>query len=397
MLTPRPFPVRPNWREPFTVTYAFDTEILLSENGKEQRRGWRDTPRKQIGFMTSAITLQRFRSLKGFMAKTQGQVVLVPDIPRATKSLGQSDIFSYDMHVYAPAPSWLKAGATVVLIADERVESRTVEAVSGTTITFEEMNSAAWPSDIRVAPGVQVRVPDEVHASFLTRGIAEGAWTFNAEPCTEFEAFDDEPEELWNGREVFIRSCNWVNAQDLGFMHTTQTVDYGFGKTATFLEIKYGSETRTADYLLTTYAEAESIIAFYRRVRGRLGEFYVPTDERDIEVTSTINTGATSITVPGTQLAEDYGESTVFKAISIKMRDGRRFYRKVENVTVVGGNSRVVLEIGFPYAVTPDTVDVISWMPLCRLAADELIVVWQTNSVATIRMNFTTLEDETPE
>lgn len=397
MLTPRPFPVRPNWREPFTVTYAFDTEVLLSEDGTEQRRGWRDTPRKQIGFLTSAITLPRFRSLKGFLAKTHGQVVLVPDIPRATKSLGQSDLFSHEMHVYAPLPSWLKAGATVVLINDERVESRTVDTVSGTTVTFEEMNTAAWPSETRVAPGVQVRVPDEVHASFLTRGMAEGSWTFSAEPCVEFEEFETEPEETWNGREVFIRSCNWVNAQDLGFLHTTQTVDYGFGKTATFLDVKYGSETRTADYLLPTYAEAESVIAFYRRMSGRLGECYVPTDEKDIEVTSTINNGATSITVPGTQLADDYGDSTVFKAISVKMRDGRRFYRKVNSVSVVSGNSRVTLAVGFPYAVTPEAVDVVSWMPLCRLASDELIVVWETNSVATIRMNFTTLEDKAPE
>lgn len=68
MTTPRAFPIKPNFRQDFEVTYAFATEVLVSEAGKEQRRAWRDTPRKAIQFLVSGLTPDRFRGLKGFLA-----------------------------------------------------------------------------------------------------------------------------------------------------------------------------------------------------------------------------------------------------------------------------------------------------------------------------------------
>jgi hypothetical protein len=370
---------------------------MVSEAGKEQRRAWRNTPRRAYEFLASAITLQRFRSLKGFLAKTQGQVVVIPDIPRSVKSIGTSAGGSHTINVPPNPPSWIAEGMTAILIDGERVESRTIASIAVTTITFEEANTAPWPDYTTVAPGVQVRVASEQQTGHIVRGVTESSFTFTGEPCTEFEEYDEDPEATWNGREVFIRSCNWSNPQDLTFAHPTDMVDYDFGRVMGFQPIAFGSELRSVDYLPTTRDEVKAIVSFFRRARGRLSEFYVPTDESDIEVTSTVNTGATSITTPGTQLAEDYADSTVFKAISVKMADGRRFYRKVSEVQLVGGNSRVVLTAGVPYTLTPGTVEVISWLPLCRLASDDLTVVWVTDQVATIRMSFLSLEDEDPE
>lgn len=394
MTTPRPFPIKPNFRQTFEVTYSFLTEVVLSEAGTEQRRAWRDTPRKAIQFLVSGLTPDRFTGLKAFLAATQGQAILVPEMPRSVHSVGAASGYTLEVD---SVPSWIKADATVILIAGERVEGRTISSVAGSAITFEESSATPWPDDTIVAPGVISRAAAEQQTSHIVRGKNEGSFTFQVEPCVEFEDFDDDPEATWNGREVFIRSCNWAEAQDLTFLHDTQVVDYGYGKTATFQPVAYGTEKRTADILATTYEEAESVVAFYRRMRGMLGEFYAPTDEADILITGLVNIGATTITVPGTTLADNYGMSTVFKAISVKMNDGRRFYRGVEKVEVVSGNSRITLTAAVPYSLTPSTVEVISWLPVMRLASDELTVVWTTHSVATIRLNFMTLEAEDPE
>lgn len=61
------WPLRPNWRGSYAVTYQFATDILITRSGREQRRALRDAPRQQIKFTVTAAQ-DRFRALMRTLA-----------------------------------------------------------------------------------------------------------------------------------------------------------------------------------------------------------------------------------------------------------------------------------------------------------------------------------------
>lgn len=397
------WPFRPNWREPFTVTYAFLTEIISSEDGTEQRRAWRQTPRRVFEYIVTAKEA-KYRNLTRALKHQQGVVMRAPEWTRSKKTVASSPI-NGNVFVWPPAtagsrPDWAVVGNIVAITYEDRIELRTISAVTGgtvgtptLTITFEELNTAAWPAGSKISPALLGQLDSQIAGTDLTKGLIEVSVRFSLEPGREPVLMSHgTPDAVFNGREVFLSPRNWTSGVDIDLTRDVRQVDYGMGRISTYLPNSFTTETRGFDFLGGSRSAVQRVIDFFHRMRGRQGEFYLPSDAPDLTLAGDAAIGAESILVHGVDVAAIYTDDPVYQAISILGVDGQRQYRVVTGLVVVGENTRLDLDGPLTYAVTATTTEVISWLPVCRLASDMISVTWQHDQLASIRLPYQTVK-----
>lgn len=374
------WPLRPNWRESYQVTYAYKTDIITSEDGHEQRRRLRTTPRKTIQFQVTA-NADRFRALRRTLGGRQGELLLFPEVTRKTLTTAVSDIGSKTFAIES-APAWLIRGAQVLLVVGDQAELRTVDVPTSGSVTFVEANTAAWPVETWICWALTGRLGSSQDTSQPVNGLIEASIVLNVEPGSEPAPAPPAATTTFNGREVFLEPANWADAQDILFTRTFETVDYDQGQTATFLPTAFGQETRTGTFLAATPDQAQRLLDFFDRCVGCQGEFYAPSGEPELALSANVSGGSSTLHIVGSDLADAYADDISRKAISVLMLDGRRFYAEVDSLAISGSESLVHLVQPAPYALTAATVAAISWMPVCRLASDQIIMEWLTDGVA---------------
>ena len=101
--------------------------------------------------------------------------------------------------------------------------------------------------------------------------------------------------------------------------------------------------------------------------------------------------------VYGRELADTYGASTTHKVMFIQKLDGSVILRKVLSVATVDAGDRydsvITIEGSWGFDFNSASIVMCGWVPAWRLASDELVVEWLTDSVAQVQMTMQTLED----
>lgn len=381
------WPLRPNWRDPVRITHTYQTEVISSRARKEQRRSNRQTAHKTVEFGVT-VHRDRFRSLTRMFDTHLGPVIAWADPTRAIRVFGPVSAGSYSVAVTAP-PEWAVAGFKVCLVYRDHSTLLTVQSVSSGAVTFVEALEA-W-NEVKLCPAVLGRLPTETGMQQFLPGVIETTVKIDQDPGSEIARYAGEPAVIWNGREVFLGNGDWGNPRDLNVIRDYELVDYGFGRVSAFTPGSFAWTVRAVEYHAKTKYEADDLLKFFERCKGQRGEFYVPSDQPDIELVT--SGGGNQFDAAGLDLRGAYATDPVHKSICVKMKDGQRAYAKIASLTVAGDNTRFNLTANLPFSISPDTVEVISWMPVTRFATDEVVFEWLTDEVAQVRFTFKSLPD----
>lgn len=391
----RVWDIPPDWRTSYRKSYSFKTEIIASRSKREKRRALRRTPRMTIEFMVQA-TGDKFRKLNRMMRSWQHLPFVMPDYTRYVNSTG-SMLAGASTITISSVPSWLAPGVKVVLRSGEVFESFTLSAIVGNTLTFDEWGERDWPAGTRLYRGYVGNLDTSVANPRLTNGVSQMTVRFTEAPWSSPVIDPATASTTFNDREVFLLRPNWVNQVQNTFIHDVDVLDYDRGPVSRFLPVDYGQEQRQGVYLRRNSAEAEAIIDFYLRMHGRQGEFYMPTWEKDFEPMLPALAGDNTLWVAGPELAEVYGNSTTMKVIVAVMRSGDLIMRKVTSLEVVDSwgieNSLFTLDGTWGTEISVDTVRMMCWMPVHRLASDDITLEFITSQVANVPVTAISLED----
>jgi hypothetical protein len=385
----------PSWKDGIDVTHSFKTDLITSRSGKEQRRALRFTPRKQIEFSV-VMDATDLRTLNRMMSKWYGYPLQLADPTR--KLVVSAVALDGSMTVVGPMPYWAVGGASVIL--DDglgRLKQRYIDSVDGLHITFDDTADSPWPEGTTIRPTVVGMFPSNITITNKTNGAATANITLNVTPGSEEKVVSEPQREIHGGREVFPYRPNWAEAVSSDWSRTFEQVDFGRGLISTYHPATFSTRAHKSIVLATSTDMVQEIENFFRRRVGRLGEFYLPTFENDLPLAANINAGSDTITVSGTEVYEDYSDSTVERAVAIRLVDGRNIYRTVQTMYVSGENTGIQFTQAFFDYIPVSAVAYVSWMPVRRFSSDDLTVQWQSDSVAKIALNTTSLEDLTAE
>lgn len=377
------FPFAPNWRDGVSVNYQFKTDIITSRSGKEQRRAARANPRKTVAFK---ITLPSATPLDQFMARNHLRVITVVDYSRHVRLVSGVPLDGQVFEVDA-VPDWLSPGRSVIVGGQQR----TISAVSGNLVTIHAPSVVAVPAGEQIFPAVNGRLDDSISVQKMTDRVVEADISIQLTPGSVPADDAGSPQEVFNGREVFVFQPNWASPVDGSYSVTTDTVDFGFGRTVTYTPIRFDSRIRQVQVVFPTQADRNDAVAFFTRMKGRRGEFYMPTWSDDLVVARPAAAASLLMWVKGREVCDTYADSTTHKAIVIRTPDGYQFYRRVLNITTDGVDSLIETDIEWPVEI--DETISLSWLPATRLATDDFAMECVTDEVGRAQFATQSLED----
>ena len=396
-----PLVAKPNWRESYTVGYAFKTDIVTVGDGTEQRIARRRTPRKTLGF-TATLSQARARLFSGQMAKNQGKRFLVPE-----HTLSQR--MDADMPAGATVlpitviPPWMAAGMFVALYDKDRFAAVTISTVAFGVVALDSPVGEAWSAAAtRVAPARLGRVQPSFSGARHTATILEVPIQFTEEPGSEiYPLFFDEAftqSALFHGRELFVLPPDWGQSPSVSYDTDLQQLDYDHGVIDYFNPENLRSKSTQFAFTEATRQSVKYATDFFFRMKGQQQSFYAPTWTSDMELSQEIVPGSNMLRMVGRDLY-DYFSGPMGDRVhrNIVMRTGTALVPlSILDITLDSPESQVStvqLALPIPAGITKAGVRMISWLPLCRMASDNLTVSWLTDGVAQFNLTFKTLPD----
>jgi hypothetical protein len=380
-----PFP--PNWRQPYTVSYEFKTDIFTSRSGKEQRRAQRTTPRRTFHF-TATTRDDDTRLFRRTLALLQGKTLLAPDLSRFATLATAAGAGSNALQIAGSIPSWC-AGAEEIIVAarGQPYQLAQVQSVKGATVYLVDPLSAPVPGFASLHPIVRGRLRDSTSVSDYTDTVQEAEVTIAADPAAGLPEDLGSPDDVFNKREVFTFAPNRVKPIEGEFRKFIDTVDFGRGRVINYFPVAFSVRMKQLQMLTPTVDDRTRLVALFLRMKGQRGEFYMPSYEDDFTI---LDSTSTTVTVQGNWANDLYQGDDTRRAIMVEW-NGIKFYRRVTASGLSGSNT--VLTTDEPWPCPLDDLAVLRWLSVYRMGVDQLSLDCVTSTVSQTQLTVLSLED----
>lgn len=369
----------PDWSGGVLERLTAATDILQSESAASQRRALRIAPRRE--FEAQLYAEGRERQLLDLALFGWGHRVwampIWPDIQllSAAVPMGAYAIPCSTEHLD------FRAGGLAVLRGESAFDAETVEIDSVTAggLQLARPTGRNWPVGTRLYPARTAQLLEQPALSKLTDRLYSTDVRFLVvEPC-DWPAVM--PSTLYRGRPVWAKRPD--DSEDLthGFERLQSTLDNGMSIPLLSDSAGRALTTLGQRWLGLGRAERAAVRSFIYAMRGRQAAVWVPTHTDDLTLAARVLSTDTSIDVGNSGWSRFGAGRAGRRDIRIELYGGAVFMRRVLAGTELSAAvERLSLDSGLGQQVEPEQVMRISWMVLCRFAADAQEIEHMTDS-----------------
>lgn len=376
-----------NWSQSVVESFEFQTEIITSQSGKEQRRAMRRNARFALEYQINpagedALLLRRQLNFWG------AHKFSVPNwARRATAAEGADPGLSF-IPVTHPIPG-LRTGHKIMFETEQGdLTTRTVVEQYMDRIEIDSPLLYRVPQGSYVYLVLDGYLPQGQQSVAVTDAVTQMSVRFEALPETIYFASASPTLPQHDGLEVVELRPNWQNGLETTHSYETYDVDFGRGVMQRYYPVDYTRPMVRWQMRSLNRDRSNAVIALFHRLKGRLKPCYVPSWINDLPVKK-VKKGDTRMAVEGKD-AYLYWDKSVDRAIRIETVDGTVWYNRVASVDETASGSEVKLVSSIQ---ADATVSRVCWMRRCRLGSDLLVVSWRSDTISECDLTFSTLED----
>lgn len=382
---------KPNWSTTVKENLEWLTDVYRAYDGTEQRRGLRQVARRsfEYDFTAAGSDAQRVDNLLwGWQNKTYALPVWVDSRPlTATAAIGDMTIaVATDLYSFA-------AGSMVVVYSSASLfELKTIISLTGTTITLDTPLEKAWSRGVSVYPVVLARLSTEVPLQRLTGGVLMGTVSFTTSPgnTTAFTPLL-EAATTCGDFEVITQQPNWADAIKFANKYTFSTSDGKTGIIEWSPSEKGPNVQRDYAWLLANRQSIYDFRGFLRRLRGQYKTCLVPTWTDDLTLVEDVGSTDTLLRVLDTGYSGLIGTDPNRSKIMFRLGGGYLFRQITAATLNEDGTANITIDSPLGQAATIKQVKGIHFLLQSRLAADKILIEWNTNQVVVVNTTFTSI------
>jgi len=377
------------------LSYMFDTNILRTIYGFEQRAallGWpRKTVKYNVAFMSQADYAYFMRTMRNY----QGQVFGVPIWGQQGVLTAQAPASQFYVDLTGVDQMDFEVGANCVVYADrDTYDIREISSMTSTRLNFSVGLSNTWPIGSTVYPMIHGTVEQNIPLQKRTSAYGGASLVFK-------EAWDDDithglgshtfPE--YQGYSVLDTEPNWAGNVRLSIARASEYLR-NFG-----VQIRYTREQESElqldlGYLWAGIDECAEIRGFFHDCRGKWRQFWCPSWQRDIEITGAIAPADDFLTIEDIDYSASWAISHIIgKYLFLMLPDGTKLYRKV-----IGWPSATQLNlssaVGHTVPASQAHLTLASFLLPSRFEVDEMEMTYHRPHVVTTRVRMQSLMDE---
>lgn len=375
------FSFRPNWANGVNERLTFLTQVLRGEEGAEQRRPLRLTPRRLIeaDYLLSGPE-RTFYDL--FMHKLGATEIMVPlywDIGRlgAVATAGVTDRLEFDTRwtEFVPGLAIIQ-GSTAM-----NYEVVEITAVDDDGIDLADPVVQTWPKRSVVMPIRRSLIEDMGSLGHVSAAVATISAQFALVVSNPWTPADDDS-VIYDGLPVMLEEPNWVESLDAQLARDAVRFDNQSGlpyQTDPTGRANVGQAHRWFLYGRERLAKYRDLL--YRN-KGRTGSFWLPTFKSDLKLAASALSGSTQIVVENVGLNYCNVPTSGRDHLAIHLKNGTTILREILDVDpgTTPATEKVDLDSAVGLALSPGQVRKISFLDTARFDQDEFDLQHFTDS-----------------
>ncbi|EME3429215.1 TPA_asm: hypothetical protein G0K32_09010 [Salmonella enterica subsp. enterica serovar Typhimurium] len=382
----------PNWKDGVTERIEWQTDVMISESGAEQRRPIRLHPRRS--FEATFLRWEENRTLLDTTIAGVGQSPLLLPLwhdMTATENnapAGSVDIFGQfrvkdfnvgDVVMFNRGTTW---DYETNIIAGLDIDAGHM------TLTFGLQSDT--PKGTRLYPVRVAQIREAMNGQQMTDSVSQTQVRFF---CTEnydlTPSWSDFPIYTRTGLHIFVLPEDWGSSNEI----TSDRLTYNFdnqsgpvvvvdpgGQNYGTVKKSYTIKGRTADRQFRQILFA---------LRGRTKTFHLPLDTNDFILSRDINPADGALVVRRCGYTQYIGGTQETKRdIMVELYDGTRIPTTIISSRIVGGEEWLFLSQSIP-ATSRNDVRRIGYIPVARLDVDGIEIKRLTDSAGVSQVSLT--------
>jgi hypothetical protein len=367
------FPFIAQWSQPVTERYEFLTDVLVSENGTEQRIALRDAPRYTLEATVQAKAAAA-RLLETTLRRAYGEPWLFPlwfdarPVPVAGRLAGSTSLTVDTTHT-------LFSTASVLLFWCSPSDYQVVNLTSYSTSTLHFSPLArAITSAWRVYPLVEGQLLEAAELRQITDDLVSVTLQVKCDRAPSVAAVDQNP---------FRQRPTRAEPPTLTLSPGHYLLDYQVGRRAS--RPRHPLEpVKTFTWILPSGAAIHDFRGWIHARRGRQVEYWQPSSQSDYQLLATATAGSDTLLVGRCGQAETFPGLT---PIMILRRDRGTVTLTVKGATVLDAEREELLLLeSLAATLRPADLLQISRLQVARLDSDVIELVHRCQGLAKVTL-----------
>ena len=277
---------RPNTLNPYIESIAYNTDIIESFDGTEQRIPLLIQPRNKLTYFYTLFE-KNLRDFNSFIFKNQSKVFKIPVWSEMTTL--KYDLNSEDSIIYIEDLNFKRFNIDTEFVIVNRFDYSDYEILNIKGIDYELNqiwnidNKRTWPKNSIIMPVVKVFLMENINKLMVTDNLSNFELSFtifadNSNILTESEIIYPIYKELY----VLNRQPD--KSQDVTQIWQRQVMQYdlGYGKQDWLDKADKPFILYDYNFKFFTRKELSNFKTFANEVKGSLKDFWMPTFEKDI-------------------------------------------------------------------------------------------------------------------
>lgn len=383
------FGLRPNWREPLRESLEWLTDVLVADDGSEQRVRLREAPRRTFEWLASAEG-RDMRLLDNLLWGWQGRVYCLPvwtdrwDLPAALPA-GSAGIT-----VPTAYADYHAGGLAILWRSPREYEAVEVLAVESGGITLARQTEAEWAAGTRVYPARLARLPAEQSVTRHTGRLAEVLLTFEVADPDGGPVVDAGP--VYLGYPVLTTPCETSDPPDDQYVRRLLAFDHPTGRPVYADRATYPAVTQGYRWRVGTRAAIQAHRAWLGARAGRLVPCWAATWRQDFVQTRTLGAAAVTLAVQADGYRDLVAAHPARRHLLLRHRDGTVYCRRIVGAAeLTADEDTLTLDSPIGREVAPGDLVMIAYLHLVRLAADRVELTWHTDALVETAVGLTAL------
>jgi len=379
--------IRPDWSNGITERLEWLTDVLISNNGYEQRVRLRKNARRTLE-MAWLAQGQRAMIADTLLTGWSSRKYCVPVWMERDRAIASISAGATTITVTDASLKDYTVGGYVVLWADETfAEAIEIAAISGNTLTLKTPVANSYQAGTSICPAMFGRIDGDVQVRHVRSDALAGIVRFLDEM-----AKDRPPVEIgqtWQGYAVLDERPDYSEDQESTWSRTLEILDTLTGVMMVDETTGFPIIRRTYAWVLTGRQAIDRWKKWAAARAGRLNALWLPSFMDDLEIVQDIQPSDTSITVRS-GLNARYGVGMPNRAaIRIETTNGQIYHRRITTmVETSSGTEQLVMDSSLGVLVPVSSIRRAMWMSLARLESDAVEIHYETDSIARIQATF---------
>lgn len=359
---------------PLIERLEFLTDVLPAKNGKEQRMNMRVAPRQSFDIRIIREEVAEKNKIENLLFDWQSRAFGIPIWFEPTVMTHANNINDLTIRVKSTAYADYRIGGLAIVLKDEdNFESLEIASFTPASITFTSGLQSTYPVGTRVYP-LRVCITEEI--------VSGGRYRVNAADYTLRMRVSDNNIDIANASafstydgKVLLDDPNFVPDPTLPIAMERSLIEFD-GETGRFNHSSPWDRGKRTSQKGWSVARSRQMLWQVRQLlhflRGRQISFYLPTFQKEFNVTQQLIIGTTGMVIQNVGYARFVQHRSPNNIFRLTKTNGTQYLRKIVNSAILSDTEETLtVNTSWTENIFPEDIKKIELYELVRWDTDE--------------------------